>query len=64
MDMTIQDIAKALNDCANLKCGSCKYHDLGHSDVTAKMAACQAAIIDELGNECRRIVEEMEEKTS
>ena len=53
--MTIEEIEKRLNECANKKaCKSCK-----HSRDGLPTLACEGYIIEEMGAECRKIVEQM-----
>ena len=51
--MTIKDIAERLSRCAADKCDGCKYVTHG--------LACQSDLIQELGNEIRKIVAEEED---
>lgn len=50
--MTIEEIAKKLDDCANARCEGCEY-------LCANMSLCQQNIISDMANECRKLVEQM-----
>ena len=52
--MTVEQIAKKLNDCANSVCIDCEY-------CCGNMKLCQANLIRDMANECRRIAEEVED---
>jgi len=52
--MTIEDIAKKLDDCGNHRtCGTCEF---GFGLPTE---SCRADMILAMGSECRRVAEEM-----
>lgn len=51
--MTIEEIAKKLDDCANIRCSNCKHI------FTDDLAECQTRIIEEMADECRKLVEQM-----
>jgi len=48
IDMTIDEIAEAMNNCAAGKCNKCPID-------------CKKLLIEYLGNECRKLVEQMED---
>lgn len=52
--MKIDEIAKRLDDCANNRCkeSQCKY-------IKDDCFACQKQMIREMGEECRKLVEQM-----
>lgn len=51
--MTIEEIAKRLNDCANVRCSHCKHKYIDD------LAECQTRIIEEMADECRNLVKQM-----
>lgn len=51
---TINEIAKRLNNCANGVCIDCEY-------CCGNIKLCQANLIRDMANECRRIVAESED---
>jgi len=52
--MTIEQIAKKLDDCANVVCIDCEY-------CCGNIKLCQANLIRDMANECKRIVAESED---
>lgn len=53
--MTIEEIAKVLNDCASKKsCKTCKYNFYGLPTMQ-----CEGHMVADMGNECRKLVEQM-----
>lgn len=52
--MTIEDIAKKLDDCGNHRiCGICEFDDGLFTE------SCRTQMILAMGSECRRVAEEM-----
>ena len=54
--MTIEQIATRLDDCANQN--NCKTCEFGYGLPTKE---CQTKMIEEMGNECRKIAERIKE---
>lgn len=52
--MTIEQIAKKLNDCANARCNGCEFQKV-------PVMYCQQHMIKKMADECRRIAEEVED---
>lgn len=53
--MTIEEIAKRLDDCASRKaCKTCKHNFRGMPTMQ-----CEGFIVAEMGEECRKLVEQM-----
>ena len=51
--MTLEQIKDRLVDCANVKCSNCKHNYIDD------LAECQTRIIQEMSEECCKLVEQM-----
>lgn len=57
--MTIELIAKKLNDCANGNCRRCQYIGLRLDNGNATL--CQANLIEDMAKECKKVAERVED---
>lgn len=62
--MTIEEIAKVLNDCAKCSFKTKKYETCKYNryDGLSQIQHCQHDLIAEMGAECRKLVEQMERR--
>lgn len=56
--MTIDDIAKKLNNCANGMCFNC---DKDKDRMARGISLCQASLIQDMADECRKIAEDLKD---
>ena len=54
--MTIDEIAKSLDNCANRRCGDCKYY---LHTIFQNYGTCVNSLIEDMANECRHLSDQM-----
>lgn len=59
--MNINQVAAVLTRCAHADCSKCRYGILELRTKNEDIAQCQALLIEDMANECRRIVEMTED---